>query len=138
MFQDTVISALSLSLSLSTYFYLPIPMLLQNILCNLQTPMQQRLPYHRTNLDILSCRIGRQNLVTNLTPKTSLQSGTFAPSRNLLCVIGTSSSRVESTVSLEPSVRIRVGNPTGRFPHSERSTAFDLVFVDGFIVFGGS
>ena len=98
---------------------LPVPMLLQNILCNFQTPMQQRLSNHLTSLDIPSSHTSSNDRITQLTSKPSLQSRTLELTTDLSRIIRASSSGVESSIPLEPAVRIAVGDPSRGFPHAQ-------------------
>ena len=99
--------------------------------------MQQRLPDDWTNTLISRRRPRGNDLIAQLTTKPALHARTLTPPANLPSVIAASSSRVESTVPLEPAVRVRVGNPTGTFPHAQAASAFDAEFVDRRAVFRG-
>ena len=111
-------------------------MLPQNILRNLQFPMEQRLPYHWAHPGILHVPKSprRKYLIAQLRSEPSLGPRALQPPSDLSLIIIAPPPTVKPAVPLEPSVRIAVGDPPRRLPHSQRSTAFDLVLVDGWAV----
>ena len=118
-------------------YLLPLPMHFKNMFRNLQTPMQQRLSNHWTYPCILRSCTRSNNLITQLTTKPSFHTCTLHPTTNLTCIIGRSSTGIETTIPLEPTVRITVRDPSTGFPHAEGSTTFDTIFVDLGTICGG-
>ena len=84
----------------------PLPVLLQNLLRYLKTPMQKSLSHNRADVGVIVLRLGRENLVAELAAKTPLGSSRFEPSRDLPGIIRTTTALIEAAVPLEPPVRI--------------------------------
>ena len=102
--------------------------------CDFDSPMQQGLSDDGTDRTVVVLGSCHQDLVAELGTEPSLRSTTFQPTLDLSYVVRTTSTLVESTVPLVPTVRIGIADPTGTFPHPQRSAAFHAVLVDGFPV----
>lgn len=95
--------------------------IIHNLFRDDETPMEQRLTNDRRNASIVN-RLGqrrlllrrRQYFVAQLALESTLGSGYTFPTGDLSVVVGGSSTAVESTIPLEPAVRIRITDPTGR------------------------